>query len=97
MYDLIINNVKLVRPNKQGIEVADIAIANGKIEMVAPAIEKGLAKKIFEGKNYLAFPGLVDAHMHTGIYNPLAEDAVTESKAAAMDCSSSCHISSHFF
>jgi allantoinase len=28
-------------------------------------------------------PGVVDAHMHTGIYSPLAEDAVTESRAAA--------------
>ena len=34
-------------------------------------------------KNRLAFPGLVDPHMHTGIYSPLAEDAVTESRAAA--------------
>jgi allantoinase len=84
MYDLIINNVKVVRPNQATVERADIAITNGKIEMVAPAIETGLAKEIFDGKNYLAFPGLVDAHMHTGIYNPLGEDAVTESKAAAM-------------
>ena len=30
------------------------------------------------------FPGLVDGHMHVGIYSPLAEDAVSESKAAAM-------------
>jgi allantoinase len=52
--------------------------------MVAPAIETGLAKQVYNGNNYLAFPGLVDAHMHTGIYNPLAEDAESESKAAAM-------------
>ena len=32
----------------------------------------------------LAFPGCVDAHMHVGIYRPLAQDAVSESKAAAM-------------
>ena len=32
----------------------------------------------------MAFPGCVDAHMHVGIYSPLAEDAVSESKAAAM-------------
>ena len=31
----------------------------------------------------LAFPGVVDAHQHWGIYNPLAEDADTESRAAA--------------
>lgn len=84
MYDLIINNVKIVRPNAQGAVLADIAITNGKIELVGPAIEKGLANQVFEGEGYLAFPGLVDAHMHTGIYNPLAEDAITESKAAAM-------------
>src|SRR5690606_19232032 len=33
--------------------------------------------------NRLAFPGLVDPHMHTGIYSPLEQDAVTESRAAA--------------
>ena len=34
-------------------------------------------------KNRLAFPGVVDAHMHTGIYGPLEEDALSESRAAA--------------
>ncbi len=84
MYDLLINNVNVVRPNQQQVERMDIAITNGKISMVGPAIEAGLAKAVFDGNNYLAFPGLVDAHMHTGIYNPLAEDALSESKAAAM-------------
>lgn len=84
MYDLIISNAKIVRPHVQGTVSADIAITNGRIALVGPAIEKGLAKQVFEGNGYLAFPGLVDAHMHTGIYNPLAEDAITESKAAAM-------------
>lgn len=83
MYDLLINNVKLVRPNQQNVQAADIAVKDGKIAMVAPAIETGLAKQVFDGKRYLAFPGLVDAHMHTGIYNPLHEDALTESRAAA--------------
>jgi allantoinase len=84
MYDLIINNVKTVRPGNHPVERADIAVKDGKIAMVAPAIEAGLAKQVYEGKDYLAFPGLVDAHMHTGIYNPLHEDALTESRAAAM-------------
>ena len=39
---------------------------------------------MFDAKKLLAFPGCVDAHMHVGIYRPLAEDAVSESKAAAM-------------
>jgi allantoinase len=39
--------------------------------------------RVVDAKGLLGFPGLVDAHMHTGIYSPLAEDAITESRAAA--------------
>jgi allantoinase len=84
MYDLLIKNAKVVRPNQQGASLTDIAIAGGKIVKVAPGMEVGEKQKTYDAKNQLAFPGLVDAHMHTGIYNPLHEDAVTESKAAAM-------------
>jgi allantoinase len=84
MYDLIINNVNIVRPNQSMVERGDIAIKDGKIAMVAAAIETGLATQVYNGNDFLAFPGLVDAHMHTGIYNPLADDALSESKAAAM-------------
>ena len=49
-----------------------------------PSSQAGQAEQVFDGKNHLAFPGCVDAHMHVGIYSPLAEDAVSESKAAAM-------------
>jgi allantoinase len=84
MYDLLIKNAKVVRPNQQGASIADIAISGGKVVKVAPGMEVGDKQKTYDAKNQLAFPGLVDAHMHTGIYNPLHEDAVTESKAAAM-------------
>jgi allantoinase len=84
MYDLIINNVNIARPNQSMVERGDIAIKDGKIAMVAAAIETGLATQVYNGNDFLAFPGLVDAHMHTGIYNPLADDALSESKAAAM-------------
>ena len=36
-----------------------------------------------DGGGKVAFPGVVDAHQHWGIYNPLAEDAVSESRASA--------------
>jgi allantoinase len=38
---------------------------------------------VHEGRGLLAFPGVVDAHQHWGIYNPLAEDTVSESRACA--------------
>ena len=63
---------------------ADIAIAGGKFAKVAPRHRAGARQQVHDGKGRLAFPGVVDAHMHSGIYSPLEEDAVSESKAAAM-------------
>ena len=83
MLDLIIKNVRVVRPNKNAIDLLDLGIKEGKFHTIAPEIAASEAKEVFDGQNYLAFPGLVDAHMHTGIYAPLGDDAVTESRAAA--------------
>lgn len=82
-YDLLIKNVRVVRPLAAMVETADIAIKNGRFAKIAPVIAADSAAEVYDGKNRLAFPGLVDPHMHTGIYSPLAEDAVTESRAAA--------------
>ena len=83
-YDLLIKNVQVVRPNSTLVETSDIAIKNGKFKRLAPTIDASESIEVYEGANKLAFPGLVDAHMHTGIYNPLDQDAIVESKAAAM-------------
>jgi allantoinase len=82
-YDLLIRNVRVVRPDAGAVEDADIAVTGGKFSEVHPGLSLGEAKAVYDGKGRLAFPGVVDAHMHTGIYSPLAEDAVSESRAAA--------------
>jgi len=82
-YDLIIKNVRVVRPDAKAVEDSDIAVAAGKFASVRPGIPVADAKSVYDGKGRLAFPGVVDAHMHTGIYAPLAEDAASESRAAA--------------
>src|SRR5882672_9362385 len=82
--DLVIKNARIVRPNKTSVDCLDIAVKDGKIDRIAPDIRAEQAKKTFDARNWLAFPGCVDAHMHVGIYQPLAQDAVSESKAAAM-------------
>jgi allantoinase len=81
--DLIIKNVRVVRPNLPAVDLLDLGISNGKFVRIAPEIPTAEAKEVFDGDRLLAFPGLVDAHMHAGIYSPLEEDAITESKAAA--------------
>jgi allantoinase len=83
-YDLLIKNVRVVRPHGNVVHACDIAIRDGRFARVAPGIDAARARQVHEGRGLLAFPGVVDAHMHSGIYAPLAEDAVTESKAAAM-------------
>jgi allantoinase len=82
--DLVVKNVRVVRPNRQAIDLLDLGVKDGKFARIAPEIAADEAREVFEGGRLLAFPGLVDAHMHAGIYSPLAEDAITESKAAAM-------------
>lgn len=82
-YDLLIKNVQIVRPQATSVESGDIAVRDGKIVSVGPQLQAESATRVVDGKGQLAFPGLVDAHMHTGIYSPLAEDALTESRAAA--------------
>lgn len=82
-YDLLVRNVRVVRPNKSSVQKLDIAIADGKFAKIGLRLAPDEARRVVDGRNRLAFPGLVDPHMHTGIYSPLADDALTESKAAA--------------
>ena len=83
VYDLLVRDVTVVRPHGNAAHRADIAIKDGKFARIAPGIDPLSARVVHEGKGRLAFPGVVDAHMHAGIYSPLSEDAVTESRAAA--------------
>jgi allantoinase len=83
-HDLIIKNARVVRPNGNVVFDADIAVKDERIVKVAPGIDAASAKTVYDAHGRLAFPGVVDAHMHSGIYSPLAEDAVSESRAAAM-------------
>ena len=82
-YDLLIKNVRVVRPRKSSVVKMDIAVSDGRFVKVAKGLKPADARQVVDGKNQLAFPGLVDPHMHCGIYAPLAEDARTESLAAA--------------
>jgi allantoinase len=82
-YDLIVKNARVVRPNTTSVQPMDIAVAGGKVAALGFGLPADSAKQVVDAQGRLAFPGLVDAHMHTGIYSPLAEDAITESRAAA--------------
>ncbi len=82
--DRLIKNVRVVRPQQTTVDRLDVGIKDGKFSQIAPDINPDQAKEVIDGQNLLGFPGVVDAHMHIGIYQPLEQDAIAESKAAAM-------------
>jgi allantoinase len=82
-FDLIISGGDVVRPNVHTVDRLDVGIKDGKVTAVGPGLDPAAADAIVDATGLLAFPGAVDAHCHWGIYNPLAEDAATESRAAA--------------
>ncbi|MEV6845748.1 dihydroorotase family protein [Actinoplanes sp. NPDC051411] len=83
MFDLLVTNARVVRPGSSSPSTADVAVTGGKFVRIAPGIDPTQAATVVDAGNRLLFPGAVDVHQHWGIYNPLAEDAVTESRASA--------------
>lgn len=84
--ELLVTNVRVVRPDDPDTtvpEVTDIAVNDGTIVRVAPGIDRTDAARVVDGRGLLAFPGVVDAHQHWGIYNELATDSRSESRASA--------------
>ena len=82
MLDLLVKNVRVVRPGGDPKDL-DIGVRDGRFETIAPALPAEGATVVVDGRGRLAFPGVVDVHQHWGIYNPLEEDARTESQACA--------------
>jgi allantoinase len=80
--DLLVTNVRVVRPRRPGVERLDLGVRDGRFARIAPAIPAADAREVYDAGGRLGFPGVVDAHTHVGIYGPLAEDAVSESRAA---------------
>ena len=93
MYDLLIENGRVIDPG-QGLDgVASVAIANGKIADVGSEVDGGAAKVINAG-GLIVTPGLIDMHMHAywGVccYG-LEPDAINIARGVttALDCGSS--------
>lgn len=81
-YDLLITNVVVVNHDGES-KAQDIGIANGLISQIGSDLDRAGAKKLVDGTGKVAYPGVVDGHQHWGIYNPLDQDTVSESKASA--------------
>jgi 5-methylthioadenosine/S-adenosylhomocysteine deaminase len=82
-YDLLITRADVLQldgANASVLPAHSIAIAEGRIVAIAPAIDHGLARETLDAHNMLAIPGLVNAHAHIamGLFRGVAEDVPVE-------------------
>ncbi|MCL6610323.1 MAG: amidohydrolase family protein [Peptococcaceae bacterium] len=80
MADLVIREGKLVIPGT-GIVEADIAVEGGKIIALGSGLT-GREEIIASGKYVL--PGIIDPHIHLGIFGDLAMEMETETRSGLM-------------
>ncbi|MDA8368906.1 MAG: dihydroorotase family protein [Nocardiopsaceae bacterium] len=81
--DLLVKNVAVVLDEHPEPQRLDIGVKDEKIVRLEAGIPEADAARVVDGGGRVAFPGIVDAHQHWGIYNPLSADAAVESRACA--------------
>ena len=81
--DLLIKNGNVVIP-KSGIIQTNIFIENGKIKKLSKNIDNISSDKILDASKKFILPGLIDPHVHYGVYTPIEIAAKTESRSAAI-------------
>ena len=79
-YDSVIIGSHVITP--RGMEEKNIVINDGKIVLLTTDIPS-CDKKIY-GSNLVSIPGVIDTHVHYGVYSPIDNAAKTESHAAAI-------------
>ena len=79
-YDLIITNSHVMSPN--GMIEKNIIIDEGKIKLFTN--ENPVCDKKIDGSGLVSIPGVIDTHVHYGVYSPIDQAATTESHAAAI-------------
>jgi dihydropyrimidinase len=81
--DTLITNAAAVIP-RVGIVQTNIMIENGKIKTLTKSIDNIHASKIINANGKYVLPGVIDPHVHYGVYTPIDKAAQTESRSAAV-------------
>ncbi len=79
-YDLAVVGGDVVFPGR-GVRRVEIGITGERIAAIAERLA-GPAARTIDASGKLVFPGLVDSHVHLGIFRPLADDAPAETESA---------------
>src|SRR5512133_3003055 len=81
--DLLITNATVVIP-KIGIVQTDIMVEDGKIKALRKSVDNVQASKKINANGKYVLHGVIDPHVHYGVYTPIDEAAQTESRSAAV-------------
>ena len=81
--DILITNAAAVIP-RVGIIQTNIMIENGKIKSLTKSIDNIHCSKIINANGKYVLPGVIDPHVHYGVYTPIEQAAKTESRSAAI-------------
>ncbi len=81
--DLLIKNANAVIP-KTGITKTNILIEDGKIKELSNSIDNVDYSKSIDVNEKYVLPGLIDPHVHYGVFSPIEIAAETESRSAAV-------------
>ncbi len=79
-YDALITNSHVILP--QGILNKNIIVDDGKV--VGFTNDTPSCDTKINGQGLVSIPGLIDTHVHYGVYSPIDKAATTESHAAAI-------------
>ncbi|MCK9217331.1 MAG: amidohydrolase family protein [Firmicutes bacterium] len=79
VYDLAINNGNVIIPGI-GIFKTNVGIKNGIIATITNTLLS--ANQIIDARDKYVSPGVIDPHVHLGLFAPFEEEVVTETKAA---------------
>ena len=71
MCDLLVTNASLVVPTKGIFPDTNILIENGKIKKLIKSIGNIKASKKINANGKYVLPGLIDPHVHYGVYSPI--------------------------
>ncbi len=82
MNDILITNGRVIDPAAGIDEIADVAIAKGKIAKVGKASAK--APEIIDAKGKIVCPGLIDVHVHCREPGHEEEETIATASAAAV-------------
>lgn len=81
--DLLIRNANVVIP-KIGIIKSNILIDNGKIKELTSSIDNVSYSRSIDVNEKYVLPGLIDPHVHYGVFSPIELASETESRSAAV-------------